>query len=133
MNRLSPIVVAVILLATLAACNRAEQPASSTRSTSAAPPPAGNSGRAKALAAQYGCNVCHVIPGVEGPAGSLGPSLAGFASRPTFSNGAVQATSANLTKYIQEPATVNPQTSMPAVGVNTADAQEIAAYLLTLK
>jgi cytochrome c2 len=117
----------VVLLAfvLLAACNRGEQPA--------APPTAGNAGRGKALAGQYGCNVCHAIPGVDGPAGSLGPSLAGFAARPAFSNGAVRTTSEALTKYIIEPASVNPQTSMPAVGVNTADAQDIAAYLLTLK
>lgn len=126
MKRIALLLAVVVL----AACNRAERPASST----AAPPPAaGNAERGKALAGQYGCNVCHAIPGVDGPAGSLGPTLAGFASRPAFSNGAVKTTPETLTKYIVEPASVNPQTSMPAVGVNVADAQDIAAYLMTLK
>lgn len=133
MNRLA----LLLAVALLAACNRPEQPAGSSTATATstpAPPPAtGNAERGKAIAGQYGCNVCHAIPGVEGPAGSLGPSLAAFATRPAFSNGAVPTNAANLTKYIVEPASVNPQTSMPAVGVNVADAQDIAAYLLTLK
>lgn len=128
MKRIALLLVVVVL----AACNRAEQPAPST-STPAPPPAAGNAERGKALAGQYGCNVCHAIPGVEGPAGSLGPSLAGFATRPTFSYGTARTTSESLTKYIVEPASVNPQTSMPAVGVNVADAQDIAAYLLSLR
>ena len=128
MNRLA---LAAVFLILLAACNRNEQPAPST--AAAPPPPAGNAERGKALAGQYGCNVCHAIPNVDGPAGSLGPSLAGFAARPTFSNATVQTTPETLAKYIFEPASVNPQTSMPAVGVNTADAQDIAAYLLTLR
>lgn len=117
-----------LLVILLAACNRPpEQPA-------AAPEPAaGNSERGKALAAQYGCNVCHVIPGVDGPAGSLGPSLQGIGARPTFSNGVVQNTLANMAVYIQEPAKLNPQSSMPPLGVPPADAQDIAAYLMTLK
>jgi cytochrome c len=118
-----------LLVILLAACNRPpEKPA-------AVQPPAatGNTERGKALAAQYGCNVCHVIPGVDGPAGSLGPSLQGIGGRPTFSNGVVQNTLANMAVYIQEPAKLNPQSSMPPLGVPPADAQDIAAYLMTLR
>ncbi|HYR28637.1 MAG TPA: cytochrome c [Thermoanaerobaculia bacterium] len=127
LKRLAPILAVAVLAA---ACARPEQPAAST---SASPAAGSNTERGKALASQYGCNVCHAIPAVAGPAGSLGPSLAQFATRPTFSNGTVQTTHANLTKYLIEPASVNPQPSMPAVGVNAADAGDIAAYLLTLK
>jgi len=126
-KRLAPILAAVLLLA--AACTRTEQPAASA----AAPAAAGNTERGRTLASQYGCNVCHAIPAVEGPAGSLGPSLDHFATRPTFSNGTVPTTHENLTKFIIEPASMNPQTSMAAVGVNAQDAGDIAAYLLTLK
>ena len=63
----------------------------------------------------------------------LGPSLAGLASRPAISNGAVQNTPANLRQFIQSPASLNPQTSMPPIGMPDADAQDLTAFLLTLK
>lgn len=126
-----------LLLALLAvACNRDEAakpmakpaPAAATRNVES-----GNAERGKALAAQYGCNVCHVVPGVEGPQGSLGPSLAGVASRPAISYGKVQNTPENLVKYVQDPPSMNPQSSMPPIGLTDVDAKDIAAYLLTLK
>ena len=120
------------LLTAAVACNRGETAKSNTPAPSAAPP-VGNAARGPALAVQYGCNVCHMIPGVQGPAGSLGPSLQGVASRPAISQGKVPLTPANLVQYIQDPATLNPQSSMPPVGVPENDAKDLAAYLLTLK
>ena len=121
---------AVLLLTFALACNDAEQPATSQ---AAAASPAGNAERGKLLAAQYGCNVCHIVPGVEGPRGSLGPSLEGIASRPAISNGAVKNTPENLAQYIQNPASLNPQSTMPPLGLPAGDANDIAAYLMTLK
>lgn len=114
----------VILLT--AACNRTEAAKSGAA-------PAGDADRGRQLVAQYGCNTCHAIPGVEGPQGSLGPPLAGLASRPTISFGSVQNTPQNLTRFIQNPAALNPGTSMPPIGISDAEAADIAAYLLTLK
>jgi cytochrome c2 len=82
---------------------------------------------------QYGCNVCHAIPGVEGAQGSLGPSLAGVASRPEISFGTVENTPANLAQFIQNPASLNPQSSMPPLALAGNDAQDITAYLMTLR
>ena len=113
------------------ACNRAEKPAA-TATTAPAPQPGGDAARGKALVTQYGCNVCHMIPGAEG-ASALGPNLAGLASRPMFANGTAPTNFETLTKYIVQPAAVNPQTSMPPMGVTEADAKDIAGYLLTLK
>lgn len=124
------IALALVLLL-LAACNRDEASKSIAKPAPAAP--IGNAEHGKALAAQYGCNVCHTIPGVEGPQGSLGPSLAGVASRPAISYGKVQNTPENLVKYIQNPQALNPQSSMPPIGLTDVDAKDIAAYLLTLK
>lgn len=112
----------------LAACHRPES------SQPAAPkPPAGNAQRGRQLVAQYGCNVCHTIPGIEGPQGTLAPSLAGVASRPTISFGKVPNTRANVTLFIENPASLNPQSSMPPMGITPPDAQDIAAFLQTLK
>jgi cytochrome c2 len=122
---------AVVLVILLAACNRAEQkPAAATP---AAPPPIGNAEHGRTLVAQYGCNVCHTIPGIEGPQGTLGPALQGVASRPSISNGAVKNSPEHLSQYIQNPASLNPQSTMPALGLPPGDANDIAAFLLTLK
>jgi len=120
-----------LILLLCVACNRAETPRQAAAPAALAT--AGNTGRGRQLAAQYGCNVCHVIPGVDGPQGSLGPSLAGMASRPAISMGSVPNTLPNVTRFIQDPATLNPQSSMPAMGIAPNDAQDIAAFLATLK
>jgi mono/diheme cytochrome c family protein len=112
------------------ACNRTETPRQPTAAAPAAPDPRVESGRA--FVAQYGCTACHIVPGVEG-GGALGPSLAGIGSRPTISYGAVQNTPANLAQYVQDPATLNPQASMPPINITDADAEAIAAFLMTLK
>jgi len=123
--------LAFLLLPLTLACAKSETPASTT--TTAPPEPAGNVARGQQLVGQYGCNVCHIVPGIEGPQGSLGPSLAGLASRPTISLGTVQNTRANLVQFIQNPASLNPQSTMAPVGVTPGDAEDIAAYLMTLK
>jgi cytochrome c2 len=125
MNR--PILVLLLLAL---ACNR-EQPAAPR--AQAPPPPDPRLAEGQQLIVQYGCNVCHIIPGITGPQGALGPSLGGVASRPAISQGAVQNTPANLAKFIQSPGSLNPQSSMPPIGVNEDEAQAITAYLLTLK
>ena len=115
-----------IALVLFTACQR-ETPAPSTPSAS------GNAERGRLLAAQYGCNVCHAIPGVDGPQGSLGPSLAGIATRPTISTAAVPNTPANLEQFIENPASLNPQSSMPPLALQGNDAADIVAYLQTLR
>lgn len=121
---------ALFLIFLLVACNRGERPAATA--TGVPPPATPDPARGKELLTRYGCNVCHVIPGIPG-GGALGPSLAGVGSRPTISFGVVANDPANLARYVQEPAALNPQTGMPALGVSTADANDIAAYLMTLK
>jgi cytochrome c oxidase subunit 2 len=61
---------------------------------SGGPPPAAGSGgndadQGKALIGQQPCGTCHVIPGVPGASGQVGPNLAGVASRKTIAGGAV--------------------------------------------
>lgn len=91
-----------------------------------------NSGHAQQLIAQYGCNSCHVIPGAPGHA-SIGPSLEGVGARAAISNDKVPNTPENLAKFIREPASLNPTSSMPALNMPADDAETIAAYLSTLK
>lgn len=110
--------VAVLLLLAAAACQKQETV---------------DVERGRLLIGQYGCNVCHAIPGVTGPQGSIGPSLEGLASRPTISNGKVQNTPENLAKFVHSPASLNPSSNMPGLAMPPQDAEEIAKYLGTLK
>lgn len=125
--------VLVLLALFFVACGRSEAPAPAAGGSGSPQPAVSSAERGVQLAAQHGCNVCHVVPGVEGAQGSLGPSLAGIGGRKTLSSGRVENTSANLAKYIQNPAAVDPQSSMPALGIPAENAQAIADYLLTLK
>lgn len=118
---------AIVLIALLAACSKTHE------SAAPQPKPIGNAENGKALITRYGCTMCHAIPGIEGPRGSLGPSLEHIGSQPTISNGSVQVTPENLVKFVQNPQSVNPQSSMPPLGATEAEAKDIAAYLLTLK
>ena len=119
----------VLILLLSLACGPREQ--------AAAPPAAPASDprveQGRALIRQYGCQACHTIPGMEGMGGAIGPSLAGVASRPTLSSGSVQNTPANLAQYIQNPTSLDPQSTMPPIAATDAEVEAIAAFLLTLK
>jgi cytochrome c2 len=121
----------ILLVAVLAvACGKKEVPAAAPPTPAAA---AANAEHGRALITQYGCTMCHIVPGAGGPRGMLGPSLEGLASRPVISLGTVQNTPQNLARFIENPQSLNPQSSMPPAGVTPEDARDITAFLLTLK
>jgi cytochrome c oxidase subunit 2 len=100
-----------------------------------APPPAGASpDEGRALVAQKGCGGCHVIPGVPGAVGTIGPNLAGVASRPRIAGGAVPNNGPDdLKRWIMNPQALKPGTAMPNLGLSDDDATKIVAFLETLK
>ncbi|HEX8619385.1 MAG TPA: c-type cytochrome [Thermoanaerobaculia bacterium] len=122
-----------LLLVVSLACNGRDEAAAPRPRAAATPAANPEAAQGQQLIRQYGCNVCHVVPGIDGAQGSLGPSLAGIASRPTLSEAAVPNTPANLAQFVQNPASLNPQTSMPPVGISDDESRAIAAYLMTLK
>lgn len=61
--------LAVFAMALLAACGG--EPAH----------PPGDPDQGRLLLRQYGCSSCHLIPGVAGARGNVGPPLAGVAQR----------------------------------------------------
>ena len=86
------------------------------------------------LIAQKGCGGCHVVPGVAGATGNVGPSLAGVATRTSIAGGAVPNNGpADLQRWILDPPAVKPGTQMPKLGLTEQEAQQIVAYLETLK
>ena len=92
----------------------------------------GDAKRGAAAIGRYGCGTCHVIPGVSGAVGKVGPPLTGIGAR-VYLAGELQNTPDNMMRWIQNPQGVNPKTLMPNVGVTEQDARDIAGYLYTLR
>ncbi len=96
------------------------------------PQTSGDARRGRAALERHDCDVCHVIPGVRGTAGRVGPSLKDFAHRPHLA-GKFATGEGQVIRWILDPPAMAPRTAMPAVGVSEAEARDMAAYLLTLK
>ncbi len=92
----------------------------------------GNAEHGKELIASYGCGSCHWIPGIRAARGMVGPPLLSFADR-TMIAGELPNTPDNLAHWIEHPRQVEPKTAMPELGVTPAEADDIAAYLYTLR
>ncbi|MGR3502549.1 c-type cytochrome [Pseudaestuariivita sp.] len=84
-----------------------------------------------ALMVAYGCGSCHVIPGVSGARGTVGPSLTRFGER-AYIAGILPNGPGTLTNWLINPPLYAPQTAMPDMGITQEDAEDMAAYLLAL-
>jgi cytochrome c1 len=80
----------------------------------------------------FGCGACHIIPGVVGASGTIGPPLDGFGRR-VYIAGKLPNRPENLLRWIQDPQGVEPGTAMPSLPVSDDEARHIAAYLYTLE
>ena len=69
-------------------------------------------------------------PAVPGAVGKVGPSLDDLAQR-SYLAGTLQNSPDNLVHWIQHPQQIHPGTAMPEMGVTSADAARIAAFLQT--
>jgi hypothetical protein len=94
--------------------------------------PSGDPRRGVAAIRRHGCGGCHVIPGVRDARGRVGPSLAGFASRPYIA-GARPNRPLDLIEWIRDPQAIQPETIMPGLGVPLTEAGDIAAHLYRLR
>src|SRR4051794_27499773 len=81
---------------------------------------------------KFGCGSCHRIPGIPGAAANVGPSLEGIATR-TYLAGHLANSPAGMRTWIQHPRQVEPGTAMPELRVSDPEANDIAAYLYTLR
>jgi cytochrome c len=80
----------------------------------------------------WGCGSCHVIPGVRGANGMVGPSLERFAQR-AYIAGRLPNQPDNLERWIEDPQGVDSLTAMPDLDVVPTIAADMAAYLYTLR
>ncbi len=94
--------------------------------------PAGDPARGAAAMQGYGCGSCHIIPGVAGARGTVGPPLVGIGGRSMIA-GRLPNTPENMMRWVMHPQQVSPGTDMPELGVNESTARDITAYLETLQ
>lgn len=120
--RLAPIPLRLLALCALAGCEDAPR----------TPTVAGDPDAGRRLIAAQGCGVCHVIPGVRGARGVVGPSLAGFARR-SYIAGILPNAPDKLAAWIRDPPSFAPDSAMPRVSITPRAAQDVAAYLYTLR
>ena len=92
---------------------------------------------------QRGCGSCHTIPNIPGASGTIGPNLGphddvpALGKRPmiaTYPNGTVPNNSVDdLAKWIADPPSLKPGTTMPKLGLSPDEAAAAAAYLYTIQ
>jgi cytochrome c len=117
---MAPALRGLVVLAVLAGC---ERPLPEHESLTG-----GNPRQGRELIQYFGCGSCHEISGVPGASATVAPPLEKLKSR-VYIAGRFANTPDNLVSWIRNPRAMDSQTAMPAVGVDEAQARDIAAYL----
>jgi cytochrome c len=120
--------LALVAVALAAGCRRDHDLQAEARALTAG----GDPERGHAFIRQYGCGSCHVIPGVDGARGAVGPSLAELRGR-MYIAGVLPHTPENLIRWIEDPPKVDSLTAMPNLNIPPHQARDIAAYLYALE
>ena len=102
------------------------------RYTSVTNPTSGSAKNGAALIAQYGCGSCHIVPGVAGANGLVGPPLTHMGRR-VYIAGMLRNSPENMIAWLENPQAIVAGNVMPRMGLNRNQAQDIAAYLDTLR
>jgi cytochrome c len=95
----------------------------------AAPP---NPANGRQLILRYGCGSCHTIGPIREARGLVGPPLTGVADR-VYIAGVLQNTQSARAMWIQNPQAFVPNVAMPNLGLTRTEAEDISAYLQTLR
>jgi cytochrome c len=118
---MAPALRGLIVVLVLAACERLPD---------REPLTGGDPKHGRGLVREFGCGSCHRISGVPGANANVAPPLEKLRSR-VYLAGRFANTPQNLIEWIRDPRAMDPQTAMPAVGVDERQARDIAAYLYT--
>jgi len=78
------------------------------------------------------CGACHVIPGVTGARGQVGPPLVQYGRR-VYVAGKFPRDPALLARWVADAPALSPGTAMPKVDMSAAEVRDIAAYLMGLR
>ena len=117
----------------------AAKPAPAEQGSSAKPAAGGSASgdvdNGKQLFAAKGCIACHVAPGVPGASGTIGPNLTGIGNqsrRPQLA-GSLPNNTENLKRWVKDPQAVKSGTMMPNLNLSDKEADDLVAFLETLK
>lgn len=113
-----------LLLATLSACGSAIPPDRRVVD--------GDPQRGRQLIGEVGCGVCHRIPGVDGANGIVGPSLDGVGRRNLLA-GVLPNRPGLMARWVRDAPSLRPETGMPEMPLSEEQAEDVAAYLYTLR
>jgi cytochrome c2 len=102
------------------------------RSEAAAETGGGDAQRGAALILQYGCGGCHVVPGIAGAQGLVGPPLTTMARR-VYIAGVLRNSPENMVAWLQNPQKFVPGNAMPNMGIDNKDARDLTAFLASLR
>lgn len=92
----------------------------------------GNVGRGKLAIVQRGCGSCHVISGIAGAEGQVGPDLTSIAERSEIA-GRLANDPDQMVRWLMHPQAVQPGSGMPEMNISQPEARDIAAYLYSTK
>lgn len=92
----------------------------------------GNVERGRAALVKYECGACHVIPGIPGAVGQVGPPLESY-GRHVYIAGKFPNTPEVLVRWIPDAPSMAPETGMPAIAMTEAESRDMAAYLFSLE
>jgi len=92
----------------------------------------GDKAQGAELTKQLGCGSCHVIPGIKGANGLVGPSLSQVGDR-VYIAGVLRNTPDNMVVWLRNPQSIVPNNAMPDMGLSEQQARDVASYLYTLE
>ncbi len=87
---------------------------------------------AKALLQAKACGACHVIPGVEGAYGKVGPSLKGLHERKRIVGDVLENNPKNLKAWLKNPKSIKSGTMMPNTGLTDEEVEILILYFDTI-
>jgi cytochrome c1 len=79
-----------------------------------------------------GCGGCHIIPGVSGADGMVGPPLT-MLGRRIFIAGVLRNSPQNLAAWIFDPQRFVPGNAMPSAGLSESEAMDVAVFLESIR
>ena len=86
----------------------------------------------RAALQRFECGACHVIPGVAGARGQVGPPLDNYGRR-VYIAGKFPRDEALLARWIADAPSLSPGTAMPKIDMTPAEARDIAAFLYRIR
>jgi cytochrome c2 len=125
-HRVATAFAALSMAALVAACGDSNSVEAQTLSIPGSPQ------NGKQLIQDFGCGSCHTIPGINNADAMVGPPLNAW-SRRIYIAGLLRNTPPNLATWIEHPQQIVSGNAMPDMGITHRQAQDIAAYLYTLR